>query len=109
MEYSISKKIALGFSYSPLGFHRVSGRKIMPHKDYTGDWIYESYLNGKYSGSIYFLTASFMPIPEETFLNKFSFKIGGGLGYGKINVGFMTSSDKIHDEGDENRTSLRYV
>ena len=47
-----------------------------------------------------------MPIPDA-FLNKFSFKIGGGLGYGKINVGFMTSPDKIHDEEDENRASLR--
>lgn len=106
MEYSISKKIAIGFSYSPLGFHRVSGRKIMPRKDYR-EWVTDdSYLTGKYSGSIYFLTASFMPIPDA-FLKKFSFKIGGGLGYGKINTGFMTSLYKIFDEEDENRYSLR--
>jgi opacity protein-like surface antigen len=106
VEYSISKKIALGFSYSPLGLHRVSGRKIMPRNDYR-EWIAdESYLTGKYSGSIYFLTASFMPTPDA-FLKKFSFKIGAGLGYGKINAGFMISLYKIWGEEEENGSFLR--
>ena len=104
-EYQIGKKLTVGLSYAPLGHHRVSGRKIMPKKDFRGI-IDDSYLSGKYSGSTYFLMVSFMSIPDA-FTKKFSPKIGAGVGYSRIKAGFMTSTYKIWVDENENDAYYR--
>jgi hypothetical protein len=106
-EFSISKHFALGISYSPIGLHKVSGRKVMPHMDWRNYIEEESFLYGEYSGNIYFLKGSFMPIPDA-FLNKNAIKLGAGIGYGIVNVEFVTSIYKysLDDHIDKKKLSF---
>jgi len=102
LEYSFSRKIALGLSYSPLGSHRVAGRTVIPDKDYRWpDFQPESYLNGKYKGNAYFFTASYGPLPDA-FLKKTAFKLGVGAGYANVSGAFLASLYTLYGEEQEN-------
>jgi hypothetical protein len=100
LEYSLSRKFSVGFAYFPLGSHRISGRKTIPGKDYR-DWVLpEIYFQGKLEGNSYFITGSYMNVPDA-FIKKHSFKLGVGLGYQKTKIDFFTSEYKIWSEEDE--------
>lgn len=90
IEYSLSRKFALGLAYCPLGEHTVSGRHLISGKDYRPDYFPETYLIGSYSGRVFFLTASYFPIPDA-FLKKFSVKLTAGFGYGKMRMDYYGS------------------
>lgn len=83
VEYSLSRKFSLGLAYAPLGEHTVSGRREIPDKDYRPAFLPATFFVGSYRGRIFFLTASYFPIPE-TFLKKTSIKLTAGVGYGKF-------------------------
>jgi hypothetical protein len=96
IEYSLSKNFALGIAYSPLGEHGASGRHIIPNKYYWGGDA-ETYISGFYSGQVYFLTASYFPIPDA-FLRKLTFKIMTGIGYGRVKMDFHGSEFEYYYE-----------
>jgi hypothetical protein len=83
VEYSLSRKFALGLAYAPLGEHTVSGRQVIPGKDYRDSYLPETYFVGSYHGRMFFLTASYFPIPDA-FLKKTSVKVTAGIGFGKL-------------------------
>jgi hypothetical protein len=87
VEYSLSRKFALGLVYAPLGEHTVSGRQVIPGKDYRDSYLPETYFIGSYRGRMFFLTASYFPIPDA-FLKKTSVKVTAGIGFGKLAVDY---------------------
>jgi hypothetical protein len=87
VEYSLSRKFALGLVYAPLGEHTVSGRQVIPGKDYRDSYLPETYFIGSYRGRMFFLTASYFPIPDA-FLKKTSVKVTAGIGFGKLAVNY---------------------
>jgi hypothetical protein len=97
LEYSISKKLALGFVLSPIRKIESSAAIIAKVKvDDPPVWQNEyTYvgceLEGKHRGGIYSLTAAYMPLPA-TFYKKSSFKAGIGLGLSVINLNFRTTT-----------------
>jgi hypothetical protein len=93
IEYSLSRKFALGLAYCPLGEHAVSGRHRISGKDFRPDYFPLTYLVGSYSGHVFFLTASYFPIPDA-FLKKFSVKLTAGFGYGKMRMDYYGSEDE---------------
>jgi hypothetical protein len=98
IEYSLRKKLALGIAYSPLGKFGASGRHVISYKDYWGyDAETYTYINGSYSGQIYFLTASYFPLPDA-FLRKLTFKITTGIGYGRVKMDFYGSEFEYYYE-----------
>jgi hypothetical protein len=97
IEYSISKKFALGFMYAPLGKYKVQGFKFMktlPFQCVPGKCYLEEasgiMLTGEFSGNSYYLVASYMPIPDA-YLKKSSIKIGAGVGWSDIYFNFVIS------------------
>ncbi|HUU04607.1 MAG TPA: hypothetical protein VMZ49_01900 [Patescibacteria group bacterium] len=83
VEYSLSREFALGLAYAPLGEHTVSGWRVIPGKDYRPDTFPQTQFVGSYRGRIFFLTASYFPVPDA-FLKKTSVKLSAGIGYGKM-------------------------
>jgi hypothetical protein len=111
IEYSIRKKIALGFEFSPLGNHEVNGyRRIDLFFNDQGQPVYSDlFLLGKYKGTVYYFTAAWMPLPDA-FLKKSALKVGGGIGSSSMNLSFETSdyewSDSMGEKKDFSKTSL---
>jgi len=93
IEYSLSRKFALGLAYCPLGEHAVSGCHRISGKDFRPDDFPLTYLIGSHSGHVFFLTASYFPIPDA-FLKKFSVKLTAGFGYGKMRMDYYGSEDE---------------
>ena len=83
IEFSLTQKIALGFSYSPLPRSGIDGFKCL--ETYMDDWPVDNglELHGEFEGRVYYFSAVFMPIPDA-YLQKSSFKIGAGLGLSDI-------------------------
>lgn len=104
MEYSIRKKIALGFEFSPLGSHEVQGyRRIDLYIDEWGEQVYSDlFLLGKYKGTAYYFTAAWMPLPDG-YLKKSALKVGGGIGLGSTSLSFETSDWEYTKEMGEKR------
>jgi hypothetical protein len=97
VEYSVTRKFALGFMFTELGRYKVQGYDYL--KKYQAYWLpsipsyletRESgiFLTGEFNGQAYFLTAALMPIPDG-FLSKDSLRIGGGLGLSDIHLNFI--------------------
>lgn len=86
IEYSISKKVALGFMYSSLNKPRSEGLIIYEsnHENYSG------HILGECKGGVYYFTAAYMPV-TNTFHQKSSFKLGAGIGLSAINLNFRTA------------------
>jgi len=108
IEYSIGNNIALGITFSPLGSHRVVGRHVVPNLDYRS-WVeVETYLSGYYKGNAYFITASYLPVPDG-YLKKSSFKFGGGIGYSKLNIVFSNSDGENYERKDFSKRALCFL
>ena len=104
MEYSIRKKMALGFEASPLGIHEVHGyRRIDLYINEWGQQVYSDlFLWAKYKGTAYYFTAAWMPVPDG-YLKKSALKVGGGIGLSSINLSFETSDWEYTKEMGEKR------
>ncbi|MGB2764622.1 MAG: hypothetical protein WBC02_05650 [Candidatus Aminicenantaceae bacterium] len=90
IEYSINQKFALGVGYFPLGEHEIHGYKYVTVYKEGRQYYTDLYLLGNYSGSVYYITGAWMPIPDA-FLRKSSFKLGAGIGISNLNLDFRTS------------------
>ncbi len=90
IEYSLSRKFALGLAYVPLGEHSVSGWRTIPNKDFRSYYLPETFFNGSYKGDLVFLTASAFPIPDA-FLKKTSLKLTAGVGLAKWTMEYSGS------------------
>jgi hypothetical protein len=97
VEYSMTRKLALGFMFTKLGHYKVQGYNYL--KNYQSYWLpsfssgvvtkkSDLYLTGEFNGRAYFLTAAIMPVPDG-FLRKDALKIGGGLGLGDVDLKFI--------------------
>jgi hypothetical protein len=104
IEYSIRKKIVLGFESSPLGSHEVHGyRRIDLFVNEWGEQVYSDlFLLGKYRGAVYYFTAAWMPLPYA-YLKKSALKVGAGIGLGSIHQSFETSDWEYTKEMGEKR------
>jgi hypothetical protein len=90
VEYSISKQFALGFMFSFLNKVRSQGAIIYESSDEN----YGGYILGESKGSIYYLTAAYMPAVGTT--NNISpFKLGAGVGLSAINLDFRTDNSSF--------------
>jgi len=92
IEYSISKKFALGFMFTPLRSYEVKGYKHM--KTLPGEFYYPQdsgiFMTGVFSGNTYYLVVSYMPVPD-VFLKKSTIKIGAGVGWSDIDFNIIIS------------------
>jgi len=86
LEFSLTQKIALGLSYSPLPTSWVNGFKCLEtyEDDWTGFRVDNGLdLHGEFEGNVAYFSVAFMPIPDA-YLQKSSLKVGGGLGLSDI-------------------------
>jgi len=100
IEYSVTRSFSIGISYSPLGVYQVAGRTVIPERDYRPYFEVESYLNGKYTANLYFLSLSYEFL-HESFLRRFNAKVGVGAGLCRLTGSFMTSLYELGTEADE--------
>jgi hypothetical protein len=72
-------------------------------------WVeVETYLSGYYKGNAYFITASYLPVPDG-YLKKSSFKFGGGIGYSKLNIVFSNSDGENYERKDFSKRALCFL
>lgn len=90
IEYSINQKFAIGIGYAPLGEHEIHGYKYILLNRKGKQYYTNLFLIGNFSGAAYYLSCSWMPIPDA-FLKKSSFKLGAGIGLNALSVNFKTS------------------
>ena len=88
VEYSLSRKFALGLIYAPLGDYSVTGSREILGKKYSYKGY--AYFAGSCNGGMLFLTASFFPIPD-VFVKKTILKLAAGVGYGNIEMKYLGS------------------
>ncbi len=97
VEYSMTRKLALGFMFTKLGQYKVQGYNYL--KAYQAYWSSsfpsgvvtkksDLYLTGEFNGKAYFLTAAVTSVPDG-FLRKDALKIGGGVGLSDIDLKFV--------------------
>jgi hypothetical protein len=90
LEYTLQKNIAVGLAYTDLGTYGVSGRRAFRNVSYPEFGDSDTYITGFYKGDTYFLTVSYFPIPDA-FLQRKSFKLTAGIGYGRSKMDFYAS------------------
>jgi hypothetical protein len=88
--YSLDRNFAAGISYSPIGRHEVSGRRVLPNVGTRETVTADTYIVGLYDGHSYFLTASYFPIPDA-FLRKQTIKATAGVGIARSQFDFYGS------------------
>ena len=96
LEYSLSRKLALGLNFSTLGRDETRGYKNILLLRAGQQYYSELYLKASYKGTLYFLTAALMPLPD-TFFSRVSFKLGAGVGMSGIRVNYRTSDDELSE------------
>jgi hypothetical protein len=90
VDFSVTRKLAVGVGFSTLGESEVNGYRYIPINRGGVDYYSELYLNADLSGSLYYFMVSFMPLPD-VFLRKTSFVLGAGAGWGRLNLSYGTS------------------
>jgi hypothetical protein len=100
IDYSLTRNLALGIGYAPLGKHSVSGyKKILVYGE--GRTYYSNlYLKENYSGEMFYLSGSWMPIPDA-FLRKVGLKLGVSAGISSIKLNYQTSKWGYSESGGE--------
>lgn len=99
IEYSLTKKWALGFLFTPLGQYSTQGYDFFKTLRYEPDPFWGDtepsgiLLTGDFNGNSLFMTASFNIIPDE-FIFKNTWKIGAGLGLSDIHLKFTAGEVK---------------
>jgi hypothetical protein len=89
IQYSISRQFALGFFTSPIEKFHNAGFDYFTTISYPGFCITDSGigLNSDFKGRTYYITASYMPAPED-YHKRSSPKAGIGLGISDIDLTF---------------------
>ena len=99
VDYSITRKFAVGVGYSSLGRHEVEGYRYIPINRGGEGYYSELYLHENFSGKLYYVLFSWMPVPDA-FLRKASFLLGGGVGLSQSKISLMTSKSSYEDNPD---------
>jgi hypothetical protein len=101
IDYSLTRHLALGIGYAPLGKYSITGYKkiIIPVEGV--DYYSEFFLHENYSGEVYYLSASWMPIPDP-FLDRLGIKLGISAGLSNLKFDFHTSKYAHSESGGEN-------
>lgn len=100
LDYSLTRYFALGIGYSPLGKHAVHGYTYIPIYRDKRAYYSELYLKENYSGEMYFLSGSWMPIPDG-YLKKVAFKLGASVGISNVQLHYETSKFQYSKSGGE--------
>jgi hypothetical protein len=90
VDYSITRKLAVGVGASSLGESEVNGFRYIPVNRGGRSYYSELYLKASSSGRLYYFLVSWMPLPD-VFLRKTSFVLGAGAGWGRLNLRYSTS------------------
>lgn len=85
VEYSLTPKWAVGFLHSSLGRHEVEGRRALKGLDYRDWYDAECCISGQYSGTSFFLTGAYFPVPDG-FLKRTAVRVGGGVGLSPVEI-----------------------
>jgi hypothetical protein len=96
VDYSITRKFAVGVGYSSLGQHEVEGYRYIPINRGGESYYSELYLHENFSGKLYYVQFSWMPVPDA-FLKKASFLLGAGAGLSHSNINYRTSKSSYED------------
>ena len=108
LDYSITRKFAVGVGYSVLGDHKIDGYKYIPI-DRDGESYYsELYLHENFAGKLYYVQFSWMPVPD-TFIKKVSFLMGAGAGLSHFDINYMTSKSSYENNPDRKAFSKKAV
>ena len=99
LDYSITRKFAVGVGYSSSGQQKVDGYRYIPITRAGESYYSELYLSENFSGKLYYLQFSWMPVPD-TFLRKVSFLLGAGAGLSQSNINYRTSKSSYEDNPD---------
>jgi hypothetical protein len=99
VDYSITRKFAIGVGYSSLGQHEVEGYRRIPINRGGESYYSELYLHENSSGKLYYVQFSWMPVPDA-FLKKASFLLGAGAGLSHSNINYRTSKSSYEDNPD---------
>lgn len=99
VDYSITRKFAVGVGYSSLGQHKVEGYGCIPINRGGESYYSELYLHENFSGKLYYVQFSWMPVPDA-FLKKVSFLLGAGAGLSHSNINYRTSKSSYEDNPD---------
>jgi hypothetical protein len=83
VDYSLTRKWAMGVAYSRVGQHRVTGREEIANVDYRPGFVAGTELAASYSGGAIAVTASLFPLPD-LFLTKSAVRVSIGAGIGRI-------------------------
>ena len=90
VDYSISRKLAVGIGFASLGESEIKGYRYIPINRGGMDYYSEIYLNASVSGRLYYFMVSWMPLPDG-FLRKTSFVLGAGAGWGRLDLDYGAS------------------
>jgi hypothetical protein len=101
IDYSLTRNFALGIGYAPLGKFSVTGYKLIIIPVDGVDYYSEFFLHENYSGEAFYLSASWMPIPDP-FLNRVGIKLGISAGLSNLKFDYQTSKYAYSDFEDEN-------
>jgi hypothetical protein len=97
VDYSITRKLAVGVGSSSLAESEVEGYRFIPVNRGGMDYYSELYLNANFSGRFYYFMVSWMPLPD-VFLRKTSFALGAGAGWGRLNLHYSASTTFLSAE-----------
>ena len=101
IDYSLTRNLALGIGYAPLGNHSVCGYKNILVYGEGRTYYSNLYLKENYSGEMFYLSGSWMPIPDA-FLRKVGLKLGVSAGISNIKLNYQTSEWEHSESGGEN-------
>lgn len=101
IDYSLNRNLALGIGYTPLGKYSVTGYKKIIIPVEGKDYYSEFFLHENYSGEAFYLSASWMPIPDP-FLDRVGIKLGISAGLSNLKFDYQTSKYASSDFGGEN-------
>lgn len=99
LDYSVRRDFAVGVGYSCSGQHRVEGYRYIPITRSGKSYYSEIYLSENFSGKLYYLQFSWMPVPDA-FLRKTSFLLAAGVGLSQSKISLITSKASYEDKPD---------
>jgi hypothetical protein len=108
LDYSITRKFAVGLGYSSLNHHEIDGYKYIPIYRDKESYYSELYLHENFAGKLYYVQFSWMPVPD-TFLKKVSFLLGAGAGLSHSNINYMTSKSSYENNPDKKAFSINAI
>lgn len=112
VDYSLTRKLAVGLGTSSLGKSEVTGFRFIPIERGGRNYYSELYLNANFSGRLYYFMISWMPLPD-VFLRKISFTLGAGAGLGHLNcryvISMYSSSTEPSDQEHFSKNTLALI